>query len=198
MPDVCGVLLAAGRGRRFGSRPDKLLAPLADGTPIGVAAARNMLAALDTLYAVIAPGHQALAEALAATGAQLVVNPHAELGMGTSLACGVAASGSAPAWLVGLADMPWIQPASVAALVAALGEGATLVAPAYRGRRGHPVGFGTDWREALLQLDGDRGARGLLGRNAARLQLIEVDDPGILKDVDTPADLRHGATQQAP
>jgi len=187
--DVCGILLAAGRGQRFGSRPNKLLAPLANGTPIGVAAARNMLATLDILYAVIAPGDEALAETLAATGAQLVINPHAERGMGASLASGVAAGAAAQAWLVGLADMPWIQPASVAALVTALREGATLVAPAYRGRRGHPVGFGAAWREALLQLDGDSGARGLLDQHGARLQLIEVDDPGILMDVDRQDDL---------
>lgn len=189
MADVCGILLAAGRGQRFGSRPNKLLAPLANGTPIGVAAARNMLATLDILYAVIAPGDEALAETLAATGAQLVINPHAERGMGASLASGVAAGAAAQAWLVGLADMPWIQPASVAALVTALREGATLVAPAYRGRRGHPVGFGAAWREALLQLDGDSGARGLLDQHGARLQLIEVDDPGILMDVDRQDDL---------
>jgi len=195
VPDICGILLAAGRGQRFGSQPGKLLAPLADGTPIGVAAARTMLAALDTLYAVIAPGDDALADALAATGVQLVINPHAERGMGASLACGVAATGGAQGWLVGLADMPWIQPTTTAAVVAALRDRATLVAPAYRGRRGHPVGFGAAWRESLLRLDTDSGARGLLDCHDARLQLIEVDDPGILHDVDTQEDLQQAVAR---
>ncbi len=119
-------------------------------------------------------------------GARLVTNPKPDRGMGTSLACGIAAAGDADAWLVGLADMPWIRPSTVRSLVDALREGARLVAPSYRGRRGHPVGFGAPLRDPLLQLRGDSGARVLLQEPGSRLKRIEVDDPGILLDVDAP------------
>ncbi|MCK7579437.1 MAG: NTP transferase domain-containing protein [Chromatiales bacterium] len=59
----------------------------------------------------------------------------------------------------------------------------------HRGQRGHPVGFSAEFAPALRALQGDRGARDLLARHADRLQCLEVDDPGVLLDVDTPADL---------
>jgi molybdenum cofactor cytidylyltransferase len=71
----------------------------------------------------------------------------------------------------------------------ALLDGASLAAPVYRGRRGHPVGFGCEWGERLAGLEGDVGARAILSRNADRLTLIECDDPGVLADVDRREDL---------
>lgn len=189
MSDIRGILLAAGRGRRFGSGGNKLLERLADGTPLAVTAVRNMLASLTEVYAVIAVDQQALADCLAAAGARLVVNPDPDRGMGSSLACGVAAAGDAEGWLVGLADMPWIQPASIELVVDALRGGATLVAPSYRGQRGHPVGFGAPFRHSLMQLNTDTGARALLQAHSKQLTLVEVNDPGILLDIDRPGDM---------
>jgi molybdenum cofactor cytidylyltransferase len=59
--------------------------------------------------------------------------------------------------------------------------------PFYQGQRGHPVGFGAEHGEALRGLDGDTGARALLAAN--RVARLDLDDPGILRDVDTPDDL---------
>ena len=84
-----GVLLAAGRGERFGSH--KLLASLPDGMPLAVAAARHLIDALPDSVAVLRPGDEILASLLAAEGLRIVVNPDADHGMGTSLARGVAA-----------------------------------------------------------------------------------------------------------
>jgi molybdenum cofactor cytidylyltransferase len=58
----------------------------------------------------------------------------------------------------------------------------------HRGVRGHPVGFALHHYDALAALDGDTGARALFA--SAPVQLLDVDDPGIVRDVDTPADLR--------
>jgi molybdenum cofactor cytidylyltransferase len=91
--------------------------------------------------------------------------------------------------LVALADMPAVRPSTIAQLVAALAGGASLVAPEYRGTRGHPVGFSQEWFDFLSRLRGDEGARHLLAVHRERLQRISVDDPGILADVDRPADL---------
>jgi molybdenum cofactor cytidylyltransferase len=187
MQRLAGILLAAGSATRFGA--PKLLQPLADGTPMAVQAARRLRAILPESLAVLRPGDTALRRLLAAEGLELVVCPHAADGMGASLACGVAASAEADGWLVALADMPFVAPSSVAAVAAALRAGAALAAPRYRGRRGHPVGLAAGYRAELLALGGDRGARELLARDAPRLALIDCNDPGVLADIDTPADL---------
>ncbi|MGD8614887.1 MAG: nucleotidyltransferase family protein [Gammaproteobacteria bacterium] len=189
MPEIAGILLAAGRGERFDRPGNKLLAPLADGRPVGVAALSNMRAAGIEVYAVVAAPDDRLAASLASQAVRLVVNPDAGNGMGSSLACGIAAAAHAQAWVVGLADMPWIRSSTVRAVIDALRGGAVLAAPRYRGRRGHPVGFGTPFRAALLALGGRSGARALLEQHRAELKLVDVDDPGILVDIDTPGDL---------
>ena len=74
--------------------------------------------------------------------------------------------------------------------VAALAAGSALVAPFHHGQRGHPVGFAAEFGPELLSLRGDAGARDLLARHASALTRLDVDDPGILIDVDTPGDLR--------
>jgi molybdenum cofactor cytidylyltransferase len=184
----CALLLAAGAARRFGA--DKLSVRLLDGTPVGVAAARSLLAAGCETLAVVRDAQTGITPELARLGVRLALCPEAHLGMGHSLACGVQASADADGWLVALADMPWVQPASIAAVAAALAAGAHIAAPQYAGRRGHPVGFAAGFRAQLLALGGDQGARGLLRAHADRIVTIDVDDPGVLRDVDLPADLR--------
>ena len=182
-----GILLAAGAGRRFGGA--KLLAPLPDGTPVGVASCRALVAVLPRTVAVVRPGDDELAAALAGTGAAVVRCARADEGMGASLACGVAATGDAGGWVVALADMPWIAPATIRRVVEALAAGASIAAPFHRGGRGHPVGFSSGHRAALAALGGDEGAKHLLAARSADIVRIDVDDPGALRDVDRPSDL---------
>jgi molybdenum cofactor cytidylyltransferase len=187
------LLLAAGQGRRFGA--DKLTAQLADGTPVGVAAARNLLAAgCDVLAVVRVPG-AGVGPALAALGVEVVGCADARFGMGHSLACGVRASVAADGWLVALADMPFVRPETIAAVARAVTAGAEIAVPTVAGRRGHPVGFAARWRPELLALQGTVGARALLAANPDRIVSVPVDDPGALRDIDRPADL---AAAQSP
>ena len=65
----------------------------------------------------------------------------------------------------------------------------TDLTPVFAGRRGQPVGFAARWQSALLALEGDEGARAILRQHAALLHTLASDDPGVLQDVDTPADL---------
>jgi molybdenum cofactor cytidylyltransferase len=183
------LLLAAGRGTRFDSTgvQDKLLAPLPDGTPVACAAARALLAVLPHVTAVVRPGAEALAHALNDAGCDVVFSTDAERGMGASLAAGIRATHEAEGWIIALADMPWIASATVEQIARRIDSGASIVAPVYRGQRGHPVGFGAMHCEALSSLDGDVGARRIL--EAANVTAIDVDDPGVLADVDTYADL---------
>lgn len=185
-PHIAGVLLAAGSGTRFGGH--KLLARLPDGKTIGVTAAHHLIHALPDSVAVLRPGDDVLAALLVSAGLRVVINPKADDGMGTSLACGVAAV-AADGWVVALADMPAIRPATIQVVVEALTDGAQLAAPVYRGQRGHPIGFARSFQPALIALDGDSGGRHILERHAQELRLIQVDDPGVLFDIDRVADM---------
>jgi molybdenum cofactor cytidylyltransferase len=187
MRGITGILLAAGSSRRFGS--NKLLVPLPDGTPLVLAAVRRLRSVLDAVIAVVHPLDRVLPELLAAEHVQVVVCQNADTGMGASLAAGVAASRDARGWLIVLADMPAIQHSTLQRVARALDTGAVLAAPFHAGQRGHPVGFHSSVRDELLTLSGEAGARDILTRHAAALTRLDVDDAGILLDVDTPADL---------
>lgn len=184
---IVGVLLAAGAGTRFGG--GKLLHRLANGTPMAVAAAASMRPACDRMVAVVRPGEDELAGLLAHSGCEIVICEEAAAGMGHSLAAGVRATPAASAWLVALADMPFIATASHQAVAACLRAGAGLAAAQYQGARGHPVGFGAAWFSALAALSGDQGARVILGQHRQHLVLCSVADAGVLRDIDRRADL---------
>jgi len=184
--NVAGILLAAGAARRFGA--DKLAHALPHDVPIAVQALRHLKAEVPRVVAVVRPG-SGVAEALRAEGAEVLVCDAAREGMGASLAHGVRASGPAEAYVVALADMPFIRPSTIAAVRDAIAAGAPLAAPYFRARRGHPVGFAGRFRAELEGLAGDEGARALLQRHAALLVKVPVGDPGAIRDIDTPADL---------
>jgi molybdenum cofactor cytidylyltransferase len=187
---IAGILLAAGQGSRFGGA--KLLAPLPGapgGACVGGRSCAALVAAVTPTLAVLRPGDLRLAAVFAAAGAGVVEFPGADAGMGASLAFGVATLRAADGWVVALADMPWVSPATIRAVAAALAGGAQIVAPVHRGRRGHPVGFGRAQLAALLALGGDRGARPIVDAAGAAVTRIDVDDPGVLRDVDVVADL---------
>lgn len=184
----CGILLAAGRSTRFGS--DKLLHPLADGTPIALASARAMVAAIPRVVAVVNQDNLGLARLLAAEGIEIVAAPTLDEGMGRSIAACIAASADAAGWVVALADMPFIRPHTISLVLAALETGASLAAPIFRGQRGHPVGFNRKFREMLLALQDDEGARHILRAYQDEFDLIECADSGIVRDIDHPGDLQ--------
>ena len=95
----------------------------------------------------------------------------------------------------GLADMPSIRPETIRAVAAALSSGAILCAPFHRGRRGHPVAFSAGFGPVLRALTGDVGARSIVESNQARVLRIDVDDPGVLLDINVPEDLSAATTQ---
>jgi molybdenum cofactor cytidylyltransferase len=187
MVRVAGVLLAAGRGTRFGG--DKLIATLVgsdrNDLPIGIAAYRALACVIPEALVVLRPHDHDLRALFEREGANVVIARDAERGMGTSLAAGVESVDASSGVVVALADMPWIKVETIRRVARAIAEGASIAAPVYRGERGHPVGFAPEHRSALRALEGDEGARALLIAHRSVVSLIEVDDPGILRDVDT-------------
>ncbi len=184
---IIGILLAAGAGARFGGR--KLVHALADGTPLGIAALRNLRAALTRVIVVVRDGDSEALALFGEEGVPVIECAEAADGMGHSLSAGVRATRNAAGWVVALGDIPSIRPQTIGAIAGALSAGARIVVPIYRGSRGHPVGFSASCRQDLLALHGDVGARTVLERYATDIERLPVNDPGILQDVDTQEDL---------
>lgn len=184
---ITGILLAAGSGSRFGG--GKLLHPLADGIPLGVAALRNLKAALPDVLVVVRAGDDKLRELMQHEGIAVHVCDDAHLGMARSLVCGVRAAVDADGWVIALGDMPYLSPATISTVAGKIAQGAGIAVPEYRGERGHPVGFGRRHGEELLELHGDEGARTLLKRHAGDIEIVACGDPGILRDIDRREDI---------
>ncbi len=170
------IVLAAGRGERFiasGGRTHKLQALIRGKTVLDHTLAAVHLSGL--------PFH--------------VVTPTTDtaLGMGDSIARGVAATPSANGWLILPADLPMINASSLLAVASALHNGKAAVMQAFvAGKAAHPVGFAANCKEHLLALSGDEGARSVVQHYKAieEWQALTLTDVGALHDVDTVADLQ--------
>lgn len=208
------LLLAAGRGSRFDAsgHQAKLLALLPDGRPVAVAAAQNLLQAFDTVVAVLPAvpdtSHLSLQEAgryalrqehiaaltrlLTQAGCRIVFCADSDAGMAHTLAAGVRATQDANGWTIALADMPAISPAVLRAVSDALTLAGRqgIAVPVWKGRRGHPVAFGSAWRDRLMALEGDAGARQILQAYPEAVIEVSCDEQAILFDIDTADDLQ--------
>ncbi|MEP6618696.1 MAG: nucleotidyltransferase family protein [bacterium] len=184
---IVGVLLAAGRGRRFGA--DKLAAKL-QGRAVIRWSAEALARHVERLYVVVPLGTNTAMRALSKLDPCFVENWARDEGMASSIRAGVEAMpDDVEAIVLALADQPLVSPDTVRALIDRWHRGdVAAVAPAYRNGRGHPVLFGRECFAALAALHGDVGARGVLEALGNRLALIEVD-ADVPLDVDTPDDL---------
>ena len=193
---LSGVLLAAGLGRRFDASgtESKLLQNLSDGRSIIQHSAHALISALpNSLVVVNQQQHSAamLAQCLPLGFTSVTCahdQHHAEFGMANSIVQAIQATPeNCAGWIIALADMPYVQPSTIHAIRDALQTGADIVVPSFGGRRGNPVGFSARYRADLLALRGDQGARQLL--RDYPLQILDVGDAGILRDIDLREDL---------
>ena len=180
------VVPAAGRGSRFGGPQHKLEQAFDGGTVLGATVRRAIESQLPVIVVTTAALAPVVARLIATRDIVVLSGGEAARGMGYSIAAGVAERSGASGWLVLPADMPLVKPGSLLAVASAL-EQHPVVFAQHRGRRGHPVGFAAELYSELILLDGDEGARRLVARYPAHGE--ELDDPGVLLDVDTPADL---------
>jgi molybdenum cofactor cytidylyltransferase len=152
---------------------------------------------LDTLHAggvndivvVLRSGHTEASTEVIAGGGRVVVNARADEGQLSSLVAGLDAvdAPGVDAVLVTLVDVPLIQPSTVRALVERAAHATVpVLRAAYQGGHGHPVVFTRAVFDAIRRADPAVGARAVL--RAVPVEDIEVDDPFVIRDVDTPED----------
>jgi molybdenum cofactor cytidylyltransferase len=197
------IVLAAGRGSRFLGTDHKLAQCLGNltvlGTTLRVAIASRLPVVVVTTEALADVARRSVAARDVVLVPEVGSTGQAALGMGYSIAAGVGARPDASGWLILPGDMPTVQPATLQRVARELAHHAVAYAQ-YKGRRGHPVGFSAELYSELIALSGDEGARRVIARYPAFA--VNVDDPGVLVDVDTVADLdgvrRAGVTEALP
>ena len=185
------VVLAAGRGSRFEGDGHKLSQPLGVSSVLAQTLGNVVAAGLPVVVVTTAPLVSVAQDVVAARDIVLLPsvnsNSREPLGMGYSISAGVSARAQAGGWLVLPGDMPMVRASTLRAVAQQVSQ-YPVVHAQHRGRRGHPVGFGPELYTELVSLTGDTGARKLLARYPTLP--LEVDDPGVLMDVDTLDDLQ--------
>ncbi|MTI64801.1 nucleotidyltransferase family protein [Methylophaga sp.] len=188
------VVLAAGQSSRFGS--DKLLHPIAiqgERKPLIFHSLYPWLTIFSNVDVVIREDNLTLLHLLEncefSSRLRLIPAENARQGMSASFIAGIQANIEADGWLIGLADMPYINSLVIADSLAALEAGAAITLPEFSGRRGHPVGLVADLLPQLMALKGDKGARDIIRASARPICFISSVDEGIFRDVDTREDL---------
>lgn len=179
------IILAAGKSERFGT--PKMRHTLANGQPMLVSTISLYNQIFDEVNVVVEPSDKDITQLALAAGATIITSPNAAQGMSQSLVASIQAYPKSRRWLLGLGDMPYILPATLRSMLA---DNHDIVAPRFAGRMGNPVIFGSVFKSQLLSLRGDRGARSIIGDNIRNLSLIDVEDPGVLHDIDRPSDVR--------
>ena len=189
------ILPAAGQSTRMG-RP-KLLLPFGASTIVGSAVAALRTAGVERIVLVRAPGAEELKAWARSERLEVAINPRPERGMLSSILAGLDLLGGAQAVSAGgkpivitPADMPTIRPSSIRHVIEAhLGSDRSLAVATYRGKKGHPLVIPPSMAAELPGLDASVGLKHLLERGH-RLLEVELDDPGVVRDVDTPDDYR--------
>ena len=182
------LILAAGRGTRYGSDKRRASGPW-DGPLL-----HHVLGLYRPLFSMLGvvtgPGDAFGEEACRLFSARQIVNPDADQGMGTSLAKGAAwlIGNGVDCAVIGLADMPWIAPETIVAVTEEGLRGGRAVAPSFGGRLGFPRALPASLFPDLLTLTGDRGAAAVI--DWRRAVWLDRQDPGILRDIDTPEDVQ--------
>ena len=189
---VYGIVLAAGQSTRMG-KTNKLLAEV-DGKAMVLHAVDAMLGSKADKVLLVT-GHEAdlVSGVLGDRAVTIVHNPDFALGLSTSLRAALEqVPDHVAGCLIGLGDMPRLSVADLDRLITAFnpGEGRSICVPVVDGKRGNPVLFSMAFAEEMKAIEGDVGARHLLGMHADQVCLIEMDDDAALIDVDTEDALR--------
>lgn len=191
-PGALAVVPAAGAAERFGSA--KMLADVG-GSPMLERTIRALLdGGIDRVTVVLGPDSariRAGVPALEDRRVSTATNHHPEHGMFSSIQAGLRDAGGDPI-LVLPGDMPYVEPATVAALLRLYGEKGAIVSPRLNGKRGHPVVIPGKYREEILQAGDGATLHDVLRAHAGDQLAMDVYDRGVVRDVDVPTDLTTG------
>ena len=165
----------------------KLLLPFRDGTVVGSLIQALRQGGVSEIVLVIAPGDEALRSWATEAGVRIAVNPEPERGMLSTILEGISVAGDTETLVVCPADLPALLPSTVRTVLA---QQSPLAVPSYQGKRGHPLVISPELIPEIRTLHLDVGLRELLDRHPDRLRIVEVDDPGCVRDVDTPEEYR--------
>jgi molybdenum cofactor cytidylyltransferase len=188
---VAAVVLAAGMSRRMGT-PKQLLR--IGGKTILERTLKNVRASnVDELILVLGHAADEVQKTIATPGLKIVINPDYQEGMGTSLRSGLAeVSADAKAAIIVLADQPWISSETLNRLIECHQERKPqIIIPTYKGFRGNPVLLDRSVFTEVQALNGDVGCRAIFGDHTEGILKFPVDDPGILKDIDSRDDFQN-------
>jgi molybdenum cofactor cytidylyltransferase len=185
---IWAVILAAGESRRMGTQ--KLLLPFGEATVVEAVVRTALASGVDRAVAVLGADRESIRARLEPRGVDFAVNERYAEGMLTSIQAGIRAlPPEAEAAVVMLGDQPFLPPSVVDTVIQGRREsGKGIVIPVFRGRRGHPVLVDLKYRAETLSLDPADGLRRLMRSHPDDIAEVEVDDPNILRDLDTPED----------
>ncbi len=183
------IVLAAGKGERMGT-----VKPLVaiDGEPALARVVEALKGAgVKRIIVVLGYAQEQVRAGVKLEECVVAVNDDYETGMASSLKLGVGLlSERADGFLITHADMPYVEEATIRAVLARARTGARIAAPSYQGVRGFPVYLDAAYKSELIAtLIGEVGARDFIAANARELTLIEVADPGAVTDIDRPQDV---------
>jgi len=188
---IAAVVLAAGRSTRMGAI-NKLIAEIGGKPLVRIAAEQALASRASPVIIVTGHQHEKVEAALAGLAVKLVHNPDYADGLGTSVKTGIGAvPDNVDGAIVCLGDMPQVNAALIDKLIAAFDpeRGALVVVPSIEGRRGNPVLWSRRFFGDLMGIQGDIGARHLIGSYAEAVVEVPVDGAAALTDVDTPESL---------
>lgn len=182
---TAAIVLAAGMSRRMGT-PKQLLR-IGDKTVLQRTLENVRNSGVAQIVLVLGHAADEIEKEIGSQSINVVRNAGYEQGMGTSLRAGIAAvnpeTGGA---LIVLADQPFVQPATLNQLIEHhRATKAQFVIPMFRGFRGNPVLIDRSIFPELRELAGDVGCRALFGSHSENIRKLEVDDPGVLQDIDS-------------
>jgi molybdenum cofactor cytidylyltransferase len=198
MPDTfraVAVVTAAGYAKRFGGK--KLLAPIA-GEPLLDHTIRSLLEA-GVSEVIVVVGTEARREltrdvsAMSDPRVRPVENPDPSRGMFSSIQIGVATA-SGDTLLVLPGDMPYVRPETIRAVIAKFRERPAIVSPRYNGKRGHPIAMPLALRDEIARTAPTANLHEVIRRHQGEPVDLDVNDAGVVRDVDTPADLERPNT----
>ena len=185
---IWAVVLAAGESRRMGTQ--KLLLPFGETTVAGAVVTAAQASRAGRTLVVLGADREAIRRGLEPAGVDFAVNENYPLGMLTSIQAGFKAlPDDAKAAVVLLGDQPFLASRVIDLVIDAYQAGSKgIVVPAFQGRRGHPILIDLKYRDEVLAIDPADGLRRLMLAHPDDIVEIDVADPGILRDLDTPED----------